>query len=752
MMEDPGEVSRDNEFGQLVDRGLFDEAFDLYWSGLGNRLRKEGRHREDLNAIRRLLPADVAVVAERDAGWVHYMAAQAYLNNGRPRVALRHLARAHPPHKRAATDVLMRAPRLLLSAQCAVLLGDLKVARDQLFEIRSHLAYAAGHRISATLALGHVALLTGETNAASAAILQVTRLLDDAKGDLSGFAPELLWQQALVERYAAASERLGELARRLLVEEDVQYKYKGHLLLTSMYRKHGDFAEGDAEAARTEKHLLGNKETYRFGNLMIERAKLAVAQRSFAAARSAAEAALKCAEAGELLPIRIEAELLLSEVAFGMEEAEPGRALLESARLRLQGRPADVTFAALERRLAKAAVVVSGESKGSEKHEAQSTGGRAAPPSLKTWDVFLSHASEDKESIAIPLVRALEQRGLRVWYDASVLQIGDRLRERIEEGLRNSSAAVVILSRDFFRKQWTRLELDGLFSLEEATGKKILPVWHSLEQGDVARYSPILAGRLAGRTSDGIDNLANLLVGAVTGVPSSDHSHTHAAALLEFDEDSHVIGGIDAVRAFASEVRYSSERSIEPPFKVEFRTLTSLRRALVALNTKNDLTPADRIVKVKLQQEHDRYRATEGRLTRAIAILLGHCELLEAYISSDLRLATTLWGLLQLFREGALPKVEDGYLFDLVFGGKKTVICRVSLTRDEAKQLQARIGAEKLNLIISGGYEPSADELPNNVVASQVIPTIVFFLTNTEVDRDQIATYLDLSRWTCGLA
>jgi hypothetical protein len=33
------------------------------------------------------------------------------------------------------------------------------------------------------------------------------------------------------------------------------------------------------------------------------------------------------------------------------------------------------------------------------------------------WDVFVSHASEDKEAIARPLAESLRARGLRVWYD-----------------------------------------------------------------------------------------------------------------------------------------------------------------------------------------------------------------------------------------------------------------------------------------------------------------------------------------------
>jgi len=42
----------------------------------------------------------------------------------------------------------------------------------------------------------------------------------------------------------------------------------------------------------------------------------------------------------------------------------------------------------------------------------------------------------------------------------------------------------------------------------ERNGKKvILPVWHEITQEDVANYSPILAGKLAANTNEGIDTV-----------------------------------------------------------------------------------------------------------------------------------------------------------------------------------------------------------------------------------------------------
>ena len=81
---------------------------------------------------------------------------------------------------------------------------------------------------------------------------------------------------------------------------------------------------------------------------------------------------------------------------------------------------------------------------------------------IQEYDLFLSHASEDKESIARPLYAALTAAGVSVWFDEAVLELGDSLRRKIEEGLAKCRYGVVILSPRFLNKHWPRRELDGL--------------------------------------------------------------------------------------------------------------------------------------------------------------------------------------------------------------------------------------------------------------------------------------------------
>jgi TIR domain len=125
----------------------------------------------------------------------------------------------------------------------------------------------------------------------------------------------------------------------------------------------------------------------------------------------------------------------------------------------------------------------------------------------KEWDVFISHACEDKEEIAQPLAEALKGRGYQVWYDDFSLKLGDSLRESINQGLANSRFGVVILSKHFFAKHWPNQELNGLTAFEVGGEKVILPVWHGVTHSDVVKYSPPLADRKAVSTIDGLEKV-----------------------------------------------------------------------------------------------------------------------------------------------------------------------------------------------------------------------------------------------------
>lgn len=119
----------------------------------------------------------------------------------------------------------------------------------------------------------------------------------------------------------------------------------------------------------------------------------------------------------------------------------------------------------------------------------------------KEFDVFISHASEDKEGIVRPLANALVHEGLTVWYDEFELRIGDSLRRKIDNGIAKSRVGIVVISQAFIAKGWTNYELDGIVTRSVDGYQMLLPIWHNISRDEVSAYSPSLADKVARSTA-----------------------------------------------------------------------------------------------------------------------------------------------------------------------------------------------------------------------------------------------------------
>jgi hypothetical protein len=138
------------------------------------------------------------------------------------------------------------------------------------------------------------------------------------------------------------------------------------------------------------------------------------------------------------------------------------------------------------------------------------------PPPQSGMDVFVSHAREDKVTVAKPIADALGKHGYAVWLDQHVLQLGDSLRRSIDDALATCRYGVVVLSPNFFRKEWPQRELDALVAMESQDHRKrILPVRHQVTSDEVALHSPTLADRLSVSTDLGIDVVVSAIVDAL---------------------------------------------------------------------------------------------------------------------------------------------------------------------------------------------------------------------------------------------
>lgn len=133
--------------------------------------------------------------------------------------------------------------------------------------------------------------------------------------------------------------------------------------------------------------------------------------------------------------------------------------------------------------------------------------------------LFICHASEDQADFVEPLAKVLNAE-FDVWYAPYVLHLGDSLRAKIDEGLRSCDFGIVVLSEAFFAKVWPQSELDAMFTLETQSRKIILPIRKGLTVEQLARHSPLLAGRLSVSAAEGIPKVVDKIRLAVT---VSDH-------------------------------------------------------------------------------------------------------------------------------------------------------------------------------------------------------------------------------------
>jgi hypothetical protein len=132
------------------------------------------------------------------------------------------------------------------------------------------------------------------------------------------------------------------------------------------------------------------------------------------------------------------------------------------------------------------------------------------PSKLAKWDLFISQASEDKELFVRPLAAC--NLGLKVWYDEFTLKVGDSLSHSINRGLIDSEFGVVVLSKNFFAKEWPQRELGALEAkIIHTRNKVILPVWYNISAGEIAGYSLTLADTFALTSNDDIGTIASKL-------------------------------------------------------------------------------------------------------------------------------------------------------------------------------------------------------------------------------------------------
>lgn len=112
---------------------------------------------------------------------------------------------------------------------------------------------------------------------------------------------------------------------------------------------------------------------------------------------------------------------------------------------------------------------------------------------IKQYDVFISHANSDKLEYVEELYNAISKLGIRVFYDKETFEWGDNWKKKIIDGVNSSEFAIIVISNNYFGREWTEKELEAFLNRQNSSGEKIiLPLLHGISVSDLCEYYPEL--------------------------------------------------------------------------------------------------------------------------------------------------------------------------------------------------------------------------------------------------------------------
>ena len=131
------------------------------------------------------------------------------------------------------------------------------------------------------------------------------------------------------------------------------------------------------------------------------------------------------------------------------------------------------------------------------------------------YDVFISHANKDKIDYVSELKLSLDKLRINIFYDKDTLEWGDKWKDKILEGVSKAEFAIIVISENFFDREWTEKELNEFLSRQNANGQKIiLPILHNITSTQLKDKYPAVADIQALNSSDySCDEIALLFAG-----------------------------------------------------------------------------------------------------------------------------------------------------------------------------------------------------------------------------------------------
>ncbi len=110
------------------------------------------------------------------------------------------------------------------------------------------------------------------------------------------------------------------------------------------------------------------------------------------------------------------------------------------------------------------------------------------------YDVFISHANKDKIEYVEQLKQSLDKLKINIFYDKDTLEWGDKWKDKILEGVEKAEFAIIVISENFFDREWTEKELNEFLNRQNSNGQKIiLPILHNITVDQLTEKYPDVA-------------------------------------------------------------------------------------------------------------------------------------------------------------------------------------------------------------------------------------------------------------------
>ena len=85
----------------------------------------------------------------------------------------------------------------------------------------------------------------------------------------------------------------------------------------------------------------------------------------------------------------------------------------------------------------------------------------------------------------------IRRLGIQIFYDTDSISWEDKWKEQILKGTRESGFAIIVISNNFFGREWTEIELNEFLSQQNDSGQKIvLPLLYKISVNDLKKHYP----------------------------------------------------------------------------------------------------------------------------------------------------------------------------------------------------------------------------------------------------------------------